>query len=111
MKVAELTGVWLDYWAGKAAGFEVKVIANTSHPFCVGAPGGFFSPSTNWEQCGPMIEEFKIELLAAGEGWCVPVWLSGEVLDSHSWSRTPQEAICRAVVRAKFGDEVPEVAQ
>ena len=67
-----------------------------------------YSPSTDWSQCGPLIERHEVELcMVDGFGWCAEVRyaLKQEVGGCH-----PQVAVCRAIVSSKLGDtvDVPE---
>lgn len=81
-----------------------------------------FSPTTDWSQCGPLIERYKVEIsyheeyvADDGEG---PVW---EAMLSELWltpadeydpiGKTPLIAACRAIVAAHNPSgyvEVPE---
>lgn len=76
-----------------------------------------FSPSTNWSQLGPMIEEFKIDLFYYEElevdGVKGPMWEA--MLPCQSFTAadayepigaTAAVAACRAIVAAKIGEEV-----
>ena len=123
MKTADLVGRMLDYYVGKAEGEDpmlmgsVVVARNKTDGGNQWTQGPLLlAYSTNWTQCGPLIAKYKV-CLDAGDGsftgnktWeahlaeNAPVHANEEVTGS-----TPLQAICRAVVRAAFGDEVDEV--
>jgi hypothetical protein len=105
MKVSELTGAQLDYWVARAEGHEVNEWCELLD---VREPGGApmdYHPSTDWAQVGPLIEKYGMYLDVGGD------W-EARCMTSPSYARgdTPLQAICRAVVRAAFGDDVDEVA-
>jgi hypothetical protein len=110
MKTAELTGALLDYWVARAEGVSAEIFYGQ----CV-TPASqhhdeyqykMYRPSFDWAQGGPLIEKYKMSITDAKGTWFVGA--SGVFLTRGS---TPLVAICRAVVRAAFGDEVEEVAQ
>jgi len=131
MKTAELEGQLLDYWAARAAGWEVLPSAppgafcaegNANKPWwkppsdakygcgaCIGYPPQF---STNWAQGGPLIQRERIELQYSGDEWRASKY--DEVLDmkmmpdvSPSFGPTPLIAAMRCLVASRFGEEVP----
>jgi len=61
-----------------------------------------FSPSTNWSQCGKLIEEYKVTV----------EWYEGfgewsaytDDASKNFYEATPQEAVCRAVIAMKEGE-------
>lgn len=121
MKTAELTGAHLDYWVARAEGvpaeqLSIRRVQRSTDMHCVRhwqpyrcAQTGVLNYSTNWAQGGPLIEKYTITPYPSPFGG----WDGYNRLDMHmheSRSDTPLIAICRAVVRAKFGDEVEEVA-
>ncbi|MEQ1977134.1 phage protein NinX family protein [Xenorhabdus sp. SGI240] len=71
-----------------------------------------YSPSTNWEQCGQLIERYIDDLTHMafrGDHWvanCRAVRVGDFSIFKTQTGDTPQIAICRAVVAAKLGDEV-----
>lgn len=115
MKVAELSGSILSYWVARALGAPAdellfprdkqgkRILWRTESLKC-------WEPryATDWAQCGPLIEKFDMDIFQAGGNWYASTRGNR---DAPGCSLILQEAICRAVVRAKFGDEVPEVAQ
>lgn len=67
-----------------------------------------YSPSTDWSQCGPLIEACSIAISSPGHSllaekddlWCAST-PSGAVVQT---GKTPLIAACRAIVAAKLGD-------
>lgn len=106
MKTSELTGAQLDYWTGKA--LMHAPLWSGEHWF-IGLDGDdAWSPSTNWAQGGPLIEKYTITpYLSPFGGWDGYDRLNMQMHESRS--ETPLIAICRAVVRSVFGDEVEDV--
>lgn len=113
MKTAELTGALLDYWTAQADGIapeHLNIEDVNGQAICGRRWPGVVSwlalpYSTQWHLCGPLIEKHHLNISETDPpGW--RAW--SDDLDAE-YGRTPQEAICRAVVRAAFGDEVPEV--
>jgi hypothetical protein len=106
MKVQELKGALLDYWAGKAD----KLTTFTNGPTCfldARVHGRteqsciHYSPSTNWAQGGPIIEREKISVEYTGVG----IW---EGYDPVMTGQTFLETAMRCFVASKFGEEVPD---
>jgi len=124
MKTANLIGPALDYWVARAEGvppesLEIRRVQRSDDYHCVlvaqrlgGAPTavGVIDYSTSWRMCGPLIEQYRPEL--------VPTWPRGgwyvrsqdKPCDGDQvYGETVLVAVCRAIVRAAFGDEVDEV--
>lgn len=114
VKTSELSGVQLDVAVAIAIGGHItraqdaQVYLNGMHQLC-GEENKrhsryVFSPSTNWSQCGNLIEAEGIEFK----------WVSDATLEAHSYLHDPhygyglthQEAACRLIVASKLGDEV-----
>jgi hypothetical protein len=57
-----------------------------------------YSPSTNWQQAGELMEKYKIDLhyepMADGKNWHAA--FCGNI--AEVWAETPQRAICLAVL-------------
>lgn len=129
MKTSELTGAQLDYWVARAEGLALKkvhadtwsvegpeghsavhrtICPSPAGPDFTGGYLGDWSPSTKWDDGGPIIERMKIMV-----SWNADHWVSGanDAVDnpkSRIWSgRTALIAAMRAHVASKFGDEVP----
>lgn len=131
MKTADLTGALLDYWTARAEGvpadqLEIRPVQRpdprTPDAICVHAapaiPGWMANPqrrldcSTNWALAGPLVEKHHLMLESdMGQKWQASVLLQdsdGGPYWGFDEAGTPLIAICRAVVRAAFGDEVPD---
>lgn len=116
VKTAELTGLALDWSVAKATGINAEISykhdpENHNEEPCEifdNDTVDAFSPSTDWSQGGPLIDEHDV-WLSDYDGACVAS------CEPH-FGRFIQEgntnliAICRAVVATKLGEEV-EVPQ
>lgn len=116
MKTAELSGARLDYWVARAEGIPAdqlniqkvprtnELICVLQHQWHVHLSYSRLAYSTNWAQGGPLLEKHRPSLINAdlGGGWWVDIF--GTVTGP-----TLLIAICRAVVRAAFGDEVEDL--
>lgn len=104
-KVSELSGPVLNCAVAKALDLDYRV-----GPYLdVFTPQGDrcyeikFRPCTHWEDCGPLIQEFKINHITRVEENLCEVSSDDEV---YSWGKDELEAICRVVVKTVFGHEV-----
>lgn len=119
MKTSELTGAQLEYWTARAEGTPADSLAviaeKDGRPAqCVYTRIQKHRPigrnmvvnfSSSWEWGGPLIEKHNLYLdqLTKGE------WYSGKMKEMVAMEGpSPLIAICRAVVRSVFGDEVPD---
>lgn len=119
MRTAELTGALLDYWVARAEGLSVGIVngrpvlwvgARCDKPGCAvvhkrGGPAPAYS--SNWMHSGPLIDKHIANLTTDGFSWRAVAWEAAGV-KCPAEGATPLQAICRAVVRAAFGDEVPD---
>jgi len=71
--------------------------------------------STDWSSCGPLLEKFRITLYElfppdmSGSKWRAQArHRSPNGSNLPKMGRTPQEALCRAVVGSVFGEEIEE---
>lgn len=126
MKTADPTGALLDYWTARAEGVPADELSfagmtwsetescNPRLPtkFCIrrklrwaGASHERLDYSTNWVMGGPLLDDHHMWLSDDGEGvvYASKMPHVGEAIQEGD---TPLIAICRAVVRAAFGDEV-----
>ena len=112
--IAELEGAALDWAVAKAIGKTVKLsrYISPAKPGVIEPLSGVrFQPTTNWSQCGPLIERYKVDLsyheeYMANDGKG-PVW---EAMLADLWlapadeydpiGKTPLIAACRAIVAA-----------
>jgi len=121
MMTSELTGALLDFWTARAEGvpadeLEIRDAQRPDDPhapkqFCVrkmayrnGEPCAVIriDYSTNWAVAGPLVEKHSLNVVERVEGW--------RAYDAYSANgSTPLIAICRAVVRAMFGDDVDDL--
>lgn len=128
VKTAELSGLQLDVAVALAIGgklerpHDAQILLNGMHQLCGEVNKKWsryvFSPSTDWGQCGPLIDQFKLSLYLHseyeinGEGvydvyeaGCSTDWFV-DATTPDPVSTDPKVAICRAVVASKLGDEV-----
>lgn len=124
MKVFELEGPLLDYWAAKADGLDPIMewyLTATPRPACVWLRGpngkpffkaGEYSPSTDWKIGGPIIEREKYEphWLPRQQEWFVyRIQHETDGFVTHlGYGNTMLIAAMRCFVASKFGEEVPD---
>lgn len=107
VKTSELSGKALDWATGKSMGNHVGIDMDGRVKFITSySPLEIilWQPSTDWNQCGNLIEAEGIEFK----------WVSDATLEAHSYLHDPhygyglthQEAACRLMVVSKLGDEV-----
>ena len=102
VKTSELVGAALDWAVAQAIGDTNRIESRF-----VDEPEGCAkiiywcstSYSTNWEQGGPLFDEFAT-CMDYYDGWLVAV----QGGDAHGYTKL--EAFCRALVSAKLGDVV-----
>ncbi|SCX92368.1 Protein of unknown function [Nitrosospira sp. Nl5] len=112
MKVAELKGALLDYWAGKTDGKKVFIHACVNGAACSvhdrtqWSESSNYSPSTDWSQGGPITEREGIEMFYITKG---DVKLPYACFKGLQYSGPdPLIAAMRCYVASKFGEEVPD---
>ena len=118
IKTSELEGAALDWAVGSSLGMELRVSGypdgegGTEFTFAAKIPGGYktYTPSTDWNQGGPLIEEYLATATngswggaAINASWVVTVIWKGAMTECGP---TFLVAACRAIVAAKLGDEV-----
>lgn len=123
-QVSKLTGAFLSYWVARAEDYSaeclsIRTVPRSDRLICVhelpphqaalvtvATYPVTFPYDDSWFWCGPLIAKWKLQISCISDIWLVcrgeDKWWIGE-------GDTPQEAICRAVVRAKFGNEVEDV--
>ena len=109
MKTSELTGAALDWAVAKCDGYIDKDMAWIEGGKVEVAYYTDYSPSTNWQHGGGIIEREKIDL-----NWDVTLshrvdglWFaSASGGDDDMTASTPLVAAMRAYVASKFGDEI-----
>ena len=117
VKTSDLIGISLDWAVAKACG----MMPVTDHKVCriigfylnnppahIPMSGHPFSPSNQWRDGGPLIDEFRFCFDNAGEhGFSVVKdWYCGEPIAFYPHGKTHLIAACRAIVAAKIGDTV-----
>lgn len=114
LKIAELTGAALDYAVTKAVHGNALFLKNpmmSKVPYIFVTTGDGrelrVSYSTNWAHCGPLVDQFKIDIDQITEDYVIASIFKpyGDLTVDYN-GPTALIAICRAVVAAKFGDEV-----
>ena len=113
IKTEDLDGIQLDYAAAVATGQQVDFEADTGCLWFEERDVWFaWSPSTEWAQCGPMMDRFSISCYKSVDSVSGEVfhWVGvNELVTRHRRgliAHNPRVAICRAVVFAKLGHEV-----
>ena len=125
VNTAELTEQALD-WATAIATGWVDIGASQAYPGCrtIKLPGadshlwvghrsiflgvfdaGWFSPTTYWEQGGPLRDKYDVGIEHGVPDGLRYAYVPGRDLDG-SFGETALIAICRAIVAAKMGDVV-----
>jgi len=113
MKVSELVGAQLDYWAAQAEGLDVRYCSDRSYVIVATYQ---WSPSTRWSEAGPIIEREKIGLDTWQREWAAqftfPVTHPTNPKRDPSHHRmngpTPLVAAMRTFVASRYGEEVPD---
>jgi len=115
MRTADLTGAQLDYHTARAEGvpaadLEIRATGTLcvrNMPPLEGHAIGMLlvlDYSTNWALSGPLVEKHGMGLIPNRQEWTS---MRGGV--GATAGPTPLIAICLAVVRAAFGDEVEDL--
>ncbi|MPW19159.1 DUF2591 domain-containing protein [Paraburkholderia sp. CNPSo 3157] len=118
MRVSDLEGALLDYWVARADNLPKPRVDDgfcwIEEPACDGDPEGaleaVFAPSTDWAQCGPIIERARIHLVpaAAGEHATWTGFVPAGTGTIEQTGATPLTAAMRAFVARHFGDTVAD---
>lgn len=127
IKVAEASPRQLDWLVAKCiGGYELAVgprmLAVYNRFDGSGCPAGYFTPTTDWTQCGALITLEKIGVLPddghRGSQWHAFCWAPSQhdltFEDGQSCNQagaTPQIAICRCFVACRLGEEVEAPAE
>ena len=104
VKTAELSGAALDWVVAKAVNQGVSMVGDWPHIVAFGGKlCGRYSPSTDWSQGGPLIDEYAI----AFEGFTDATIRAFTMIDSGvGFGAGHLVAACRAIVDARLGDVV-----
>ncbi|CAM2158358.1 MULTISPECIES: phage protein NinX family protein [Paraburkholderia] len=117
MNVADLTGLALDYWVARSLPDFVREIYFTDSGETVAVRGndrgrawdGRFEPSTSWEAAGVVLDRAqRLEVREHRDGEaviCVAEFV-GSHRTAEAQGATMREALLRAFVTSRFGDEV-----
>ncbi|HGL4547156.1 TPA: phage protein NinX family protein [Klebsiella aerogenes] len=123
VKTADLVGTQLDIAVAVALGGvitrpqDAQVYLNEMHQLCGESAKRHsryvFSPSTDWGQCGELMESLSISCYQSNDPATGKFyhWVGVNEL-AHPGKRrgliadNPRVAICRSVVQSKLGDEV-----
>ena len=97
----ELNCAALDWAVAKCEGYTGVALQERSG-------GGWYSPSTNWAQGGPIIEREKISVECKHDGWWVASYQYNYSDDKENLqlAENPLIAALRCYVASKLGDEV-----
>ncbi|CDH33752.1 phage protein NinX family protein [Xenorhabdus bovienii] len=102
LKTSELTGQALDWAVAKSIGLPA-IVTPFGNLIIKGMED--YTPSTDWAQCGQLIDTYLIELnnhvTSENE---VEHWAT--CMDEYIYGSTALEAACRIVVHVKLGDEI-----
>lgn len=113
VKTSELNGNALDWAVAKAVCDDVRINIKgfdaVEASWCKGWHS--WNPTDAWSQCGPLIDDYSIELTFNGSPENINYWCAycyGHM--RYETGSTPIIAICRAIVAAELGDsvDVPE---
>lgn len=107
VKTQDLSGAALDWAVSRAEGVEISLSGAHPHAVVDGRLVGNYAPSSKWDQGGPLIEKYKLDIGAPMENnngpwnaateWGHPNGYKGE---------TPLIAACRAIVASVLGETV-----
>lgn len=126
MKTAELQGAMLNYWVARAEGhaaehLEIRNVPRTDMCICVRTIPGMsdktialevMAYSMNWAQGGPLIEKHRMDVESPdsdGAPWVASLYVPARQFRLYGHGDTPMQAVCRAIVRAEFGDDVEDL--
>lgn len=128
MKTSDLTDALLDFWTARAEGvpaaeLEIRPVQRpdprTPDTICVRKIGPTLiirlDYSTNPSLWAPLIKKHTIAVSKGSNQICFPGWYAHLGLrtlynsDGGSFGDEPEIAICRALVRSVFGDEVEDL--
>lgn len=118
VKTADLIGPALDLAVATAVGFQAFELGGKCYQGCGDnwsrAALAPWSPSSDWSHCGPLIEKYATKI----EHWPTETTPNKSnariaIAGSAYWESgpSPLAAVCRAIVRAKLGDEVQVPAE
>ncbi|WP_105610649.1 phage protein NinX family protein [Cronobacter malonaticus] len=107
MKTAELTGAALDWAVAETQGR--RRIATSRKEFGLSVAKSIIPPySTAWAWCGPLIDEYKLNVshMPSGRRPDEPWFCCNNSETFWCTGGSAMVAVCRAVVSEQLGDEV-----
>lgn len=111
VKTADLIGPALDYAVAKAEGLPLSDEVCQGDVIFVGRGDGDlrpYAPSTNWEECGPLIDKYKPDV--GPFNGAISAYLNNRLFDSgplySGHGETYLVAACRVIVLFRLGDTV-----
>jgi hypothetical protein len=118
VQVSGLVGVALDWAVAKSDGWSAIILpvhAPSTTYYVIKSPSGLtLSPSTNWNQCGPLIGKYLMDFCCEhpetiGAALCDE---NGMYIDDRMmFGETHLIAACRAIVAAHLGEVVSVPAE
>lgn len=116
IKTSELDRLALDYCMAIVEGKKLTQRIDALKAFkaygrCLLQKGGIYSPTTNWAQLGPIMDQMKVSIRApsnTGRTYAAFIDLgrSYNNILARQTGPTAAIAVCRTIVASKLGDEV-----
>lgn len=108
IKTSELNGATLNWAVAKCEDIKVspKFISTPEGlRYRLAAQGGWYEPSTNWNQGGLIIDREKVQLstLNQGKEWCAALIYKADFIQ---YAETALKAAMRCYVASKLGNEI-----
>ena len=105
IKTCDLIGIELDFVVAQLEAVDVDEDCYTID--CNYNPHSRYSPSTNWEEAGGIIERENIALTGISFPWfATELGWWGHIKDVRNVGATPLVAAMRCYVQSKWGKEV-----
>lgn len=114
VKTADMSGEALNWAVAEATGMKPflaepqygnshLVMARYTPEGCTFEVTTRFTPSTEWRQCGPLIEEFRVSIIYSDETCDPCAW----TYSTFQWDgNTSLVAACRAIAASVLGETV-----
>lgn len=108
IRTQDLTGSALDWAVAKAVCPESLKNSCNLNGFPYWSEGWLWngSPSTDWNQCGQLIDRHKVDMHFAGYAWMAQAETLSKESHLACYGDTPLIAICRAIVACELGESV-----
>lgn len=102
VKVSELSGAALDFAVAKATDHDLRQM------FGCNSYNELFKPSSDWAQCGPLIDRYSVHVNPPFCGSVASAYVETGTFGGAKGctGKTTLEAICRSLVLSLIGDEV-----